>query len=36
MLIKEKLGNTNTSSISNYILDALVIEWYETKQAHSA
>ena len=32
MLIKEKLGNINTSSISNCMIDALVIEWYETNK----
>ena len=32
MLIKEKLGNINTSSISNCMIDALEIEWYETNK----
>ena len=32
MLIEEKLGNINTTSINNCDIDVVLIEWYETNK----
>ena len=32
MLIKEKLGNINTTSIINRDIDVVIIEWYEANK----